>query len=208
MSRSQVVVVSTGCANIASVMAAFSRFGVVAEVASEPQRILDAQAVVLPGVGHFEAGIRCLRRGGLDQSLLQRIELGRPLLAICLGMQLLCDASDEAPGERGLGVIPGRVSRFDNQLRIPQMGWNRIAPVNAPECFESGDVYFANSYRLAETPPGWSAAIAEYGEPFVAGLERGGLLACQFHPELSGRFGLELLKRWLLKSQVMENAPC
>ena len=97
----------------------------------------------------------------------------------------------------GLGAIPGRVTRFTGEPRVPQLGWNRISAGGDCRLLTDGHAYFANSFRLQEPPRGWSAAVADHGGPFVAAVERGPVLACQFHPELSGPFGLELISRWL-----------
>jgi len=131
------------------------------------------------------------------QALAERVRQGAPTLAICLGLQLLCEDSEESPGEAGLGVVGGTVSRFPDGLKVPQLGWNRIEPDPACRLLRPAHVYFANSYRLPAAPSGWDAARADYGGPFVAALERGAVLACQFHPELSGPEGLALLRRWL-----------
>jgi imidazole glycerol phosphate synthase glutamine amidotransferase subunit len=162
-----------------------------------PADVAAADRVVLPGVGTAAAAMDRLEADGLVEPLRERIADGRPTLAVCLGLQLLCDSSDENPDRRALGVVRGHVTRFEGGLRVPQLGWNRIVP--QPECrlLKEGYVYFANSYRLEDAPEGWAAAMAEYGGPFVAAMERGAVLACQFHPELSGRFGLKLLSRWL-----------
>ena len=127
----------------------------------------------------------------------RRVESGRPTLAICLGLQLLVDASDEAPGQPGLGVISGRVGRFPSGVKVPQLGWNRVMAEPSCRLLGSGTAYFANSYRLEGIPEGWSAATSEHGGTFVAGLERGAVLACQFHPELSGEWGEGVLRRWI-----------
>ena len=93
-------------------------------------------------------------------------------------------------------------------MRVPQLGWNRIVPRDDAGMLREGYAYFANSYRLADAPSGWRAAFSDYGGPFVAAMERRGVLACQFHPELSGRFGLDLIARWLETSMVGKEAPC
>jgi len=196
----EVVIIKTGSANLASVMAAFARLGIGARLTDRAGEVTDAPLVVLPGVGAFGPAMATLRGNGLVDSIADRVERGRPLLAICLGMQLLCEASEESPGERGLGVVPGIVKRFAATLRVPQMGWNAIEPDEAAAVLEAATVYFANSYRLATVPPlssGWATAMCCYGEQFVAGVERGPVLACQFHPELSGPAGRSLLQRWL-----------
>lgn len=190
-------VVPTGVANLASVAAAFARLGAPLVRCRSAAEVGDAAALVLPGVGHFGAAMQALQRDGLLAALRQRLAAGRPTLGICLGMQLCCAGSDEAPAALGLGLVPARLCAFAAGVRAPQMGWNRIAAAADARLLRSGAAYFANSYRLAAAPGGWSAATAEHGGSFVAGLERGAVLLCQFHPELSGEFGSALLQRWL-----------
>jgi imidazole glycerol phosphate synthase glutamine amidotransferase subunit len=149
-----------------------------------------------------------LRKSGLGEAIVARIESGAPTLAICLGMQLLCSASEEAPEASGLDVVSGRLRRFPNSVRTPQMGWNEVAPEPACELVAPGHAYFANSYRLSEAPAGWSLAWTNHGGPFISALERGAVLACQFHPELSGRWGLDLLDRWLARATAAREVRC
>jgi imidazole glycerol phosphate synthase glutamine amidotransferase subunit len=139
-----------------------------------------------------------LARGGLGEAIVARVQADRPLLAVCLGLQLLCEASEESPGVRGLGLVSGTVRRFAGDVAVPQLGWNRVMPVRCALVRE-GHAYFANSYRLAALPDGFSGAMADHGGPFVAALERSALLACQFHPELSGAWGQALIERWLAR---------
>jgi imidazole glycerol phosphate synthase glutamine amidotransferase subunit len=192
-----VAVVRTGVANLASVLAGLRRAGAGAVAVDDARDIADARRVVLPGVGSFAVAITQLRTLELVEPLTRRIHEGRPTLAICLGMQLLGSGSDEAPAEKGLGIWPQRAERFDAPVRVPQLGWNVVTP--DPECdlVQCGYAYFANSYRFVEAPVGWNRACSDHGGRFVAALERGGVLACQFHPELSGTWGTALLRRWL-----------
>lgn len=201
----EVLIVPTGTANVASVRAAFARLGVRAELCSEPAAIARAQRVVLPGVGTFAAAAECLDALRLRDVLVERIRTGRATLGICLGMQLFCEASDESPGVDGLGIVPERVGAFAGDLRVPQVGWNRVEPVGS-ELLQPGYAYFVNGYRLAHLPEGWSGALTDYGGSFVSALERGAVLACQFHPEISGAYGQALLERWLQRSE--EVVPC
>ena len=163
-----------------------------------------AERVVLPGVGAFGAAMDRLEADGLVEALRGRMDAGKPTMAICLGMQLLFDGSEESPGRSGLAVVPGTVQRFAGGVRIPQMGWNHIVADDTCGILQTGYVYFANSYRAVKTPTGWSAAAADHGGPFLAAIERGAVVACQFHPELSGAFGLALIRRWL----SIGGAPC
>lgn len=199
MSANDVMVVRTGTANLASVCTGLQRIGARPQLTNDPAAIENAHVAVLPGVGAFGAAMKPLRDAGLDNVLAERIRAGRPTLAVCVGLQLLCESSTESPGVSGLGVIPGRIERFPNSLRVPQLGWNRVV-ANGGSLVESGYAYFANSYRLPTTPPGWTAAHADYGGRFVAALEWGNVLACQFHPELSGVWGVALLRRWLTRA--------
>ena len=197
-----VPVVHTSAANVASVCAALERAGVRPELTRSPETCARAERLVLPGVGSFGAVAGALGRAGLLDVLRQRIAASRPTLCVCLGMQLLARDSGEAPGVPGLGVIDPPVRRFAATpgLRVPQLGWNRVTPEARCAMLTPGDAYFANSYRLTEAPAGWAAAWASHGGPFVAALERGGVLATQFHPELSGAWGAALIERWLERS--------
>jgi imidazole glycerol phosphate synthase glutamine amidotransferase subunit len=190
------IIVPTGGANIASVAAGLRRAGVEADVSSSAREIERAERVILPGVGAFGPAMERLRRDGCIDPLIARIQAGRPLLAICLGLQLLCRESEESPEVRGLGIIDARIDRFGPNIRAPQFGWNTVEADRSCALIHSGCAYFANSYKLAVVPDGWSAAWSDHGGPFVAALERGKVLACQFHPELSGEWGLALLQRW------------
>jgi len=190
-----VVILPTGTANLASVLAAFARLGAPTRVAREPAEVEHAERVVLPGVGTFGATMAGLRAAGLDAAIAERARSGAPVLAMCVGLQVLFEASDESPGE-GLGVLSGRVGRFPPAVRVPQFGWNRIEPEPGCRYLEPGHAYFANSFRILAAP-GCKVASAQHGETFVAAIERGPLLACQFHPELSGAFGHRLIARWL-----------
>jgi imidazole glycerol phosphate synthase glutamine amidotransferase subunit len=204
----ETVVVPTGTANLASVLVGLRRVGAAPRVSRDPDEVAAAARVVLPGVGTLAAAADQLRNDGLFEPLGERVRQGRPTLAICLGLQLLCEASDESPGFAGIGAIEGRVTRFPSEVRVPQLGWNRIEPGSGCRLLRGGHVYFANSYRLGLAPSGWRAAIADYGGPFVAAVERGSVLACQFHPELSGAPGLDLIRAWLAASEPTGGARC
>jgi glutamine amidotransferase len=196
MSMPEVVVVPTGTANLASVRAALQRLGARPILAEGGAMVAEASHVVLPGVGSFGATMAGLRAAGLDRALVERVQGGRPTLAMCIGLQVLFEASEESPEASGLGVFPGRVGCFPETVRVPQFGWNRIAPQAGCRFMTPGYAYFANSYRVVAAP-GCALATAEHGGRFVAALERDGLLACQFHPELSGAYGHALIARWL-----------
>lgn len=204
MSAATVIIVRTSVANTASVLAAFRRAGAAASLEDDPDAVRSAECVVLPGVGAFGAAMAALRTRCLDQAIRDRIQADRPTLAICLGLQLLAESSEESPDETGFGVVPDRATRFPSSLRVPQLGWNRVQPDAGARLLRAGDAYFANSYCLRECPAGWHASWADYGHRFIAAIERGAVLACQFHPELSGLWGIELLQRWMAGPVVKE----
>ncbi len=138
---------------------------------------------------------------GVDSVLRERVALGRPTLAICLGMQLLGTDSEESPGVRGVAAFSGSFARYRGTVRVPHIGWNRVETSPNTRILASGDGYFANSFRLEGVPAGWDAAWSEHDGAFVAGLERGAVVATQFHPELSGEFGAALIERWTLAAR-------
>lgn len=209
---SSVAIVRTGSANLASVAAAFNRLGAAPVVTEDPEVVRRAPAVVLPGVGAFGPALDRLREFGLDEAIRERARRCDPLLAVCLGMQLLCESSEESPGVAGLGIVPAHVVRFAGPERVPQMGWNQIHPgpqgEAGPRLLRPDWMYFAHSFRVAGLPPSWDGAVTNYGGPFVSALERGTLLACQFHPELSGAAGLELIRRWLALAEAPGARRC
>ena len=195
-----VTVVRTSTANLASVVTAFERFGCSVCTTADPGVVARADRVILPGVGAFAAARTAIDGHGLQDALRERMLRGSPTLGICLGMQLMAQGSEEAPGVAGLGLLDGVVQSYgeeDPELRIPQMGWNLVRPAEGCRIVGRGYAYFANSYRLATVTPGWLPVWSEYGGRFVAAVERGPVVACQFHPELSGAFGNTLLSRWL-----------
>jgi imidazole glycerol phosphate synthase glutamine amidotransferase subunit len=197
----RVPVLKTGSANLASVVAAFERLGAQPFVTIDEQDVRDSERLVVPGVGSFAAVITSLADNGLVEPLRRRLQSGRPTLAICLGLQLFAASSEESEGVRGLGVLPGRVRRLPDSVVVPQLGWNQVSADSECRLLDGGAAYYANSYCLEEAAPEWSVAWSEHGTRFVAALERGPVLACQFHPELSGRWGAALLERWMEASR-------
>jgi cyclase len=194
---SDVVIIDSGVANLASIAGAFRRLDAAVVVTADPAIARNAARLVLPGVGAFGTGMAALQSRGLDTVIRDHASRGTPILGICLGMQMLCDASDETPGLAGLGVIAGTCHRLPSHVRIPHLGWNSVTPEPEARLLTPGIAAFANSYALREGPAGWTTAWTTHGVPFIAALERGPTLACQFHPELSGAFGAALLERWL-----------
>ena len=155
------LVIGTGTANTASVLAGLRRVGADPELTQDPRAVQQAERVVLPGVGTFAAARAQLdqqatgQTSSLAQVVQERVRAGRPTLAICLGMQLLFDGSEENPEVPGLGLIPGRATRFSETVRVPQLGWNAVEAARGCEILQSGYAYYANSYRLVPAAPGW-----------------------------------------------------
>lgn len=192
-------IINTSVANIRSLQAAFDRLELPWNLTESAADIESASHVVLPGVGAFAAAANAIDRLGLRDVIKARIsDPDRATLCICLGLQLLCNASEESPDAAGLGVIDATIQRFSNNVAVPQLGWNTVTP--SENCqrkyFESGEAYFANSFRLGVVPDGWDHATTDYDGSFVSSVWRGKTLACQFHPELSGRWGQNVLKAW------------
>ncbi len=194
MTRS-IAVIDTGVANIASVQSAFSKLGYETHFAQSDDEVFETNAVILPGVGSFAAGMAALNKLGFARALKLRAESSKATLAVCLGMQLLCESSEESPGVEGLGVLPVSIHRFGEHVRVPHFGWNQVS---SPSSFVGeGYAYFANSYRLEKAPYGWEVATCDHGGEFVAAVRHGSVLAAQFHPEISSTFGRHVLETWL-----------
>ena len=180
--------------NVESIRLAFARLGVEAEMVSTPAAVAGAERLVLPGVGAAGFAMQRIREAGLEQPLR---EYQRPLIGICLGMQLLFESSEESDA-RCLGLIPGRVGKMESGpgMPIPHMGWSRLADVADGIGLAEGDyVYFAHSYACPDGPA--TAAVADYGRRIPAAVRAGNLSGAQFHPERSGEAGARFLKAFL-----------
>jgi len=193
--------------NLRSVEKAFEKLGFEARVSADPCDIMTAEKVVLPGVGAFRDCINNLREGGFVEPLLEHVAAGKPLLGICVGMQMLFDESEEFGHHQGLGLIPGKVVRFPSgmvengeRLKVPHMGWNNVSLKNSPlfagikdGCF----LYFVHSYYCAAANPADVAASCRYGDvEFSASIWRDNIMATQFHPEKSQDIGLNIFKNF------------
>jgi glutamine amidotransferase len=193
----RVVVLDYGIGNLRSAARALVRVGARAELVTEPGAVRGADGVVLPGVGAFGRCAAALAETGLGPAALAAIEAGVPFLGICVGLQLLYDRSEEEPGARGLGVLPGTVMALDPSVKRPQMQWNRLErrPGAASGLLAGLEltpwVYFVHSYAPEETAA--TVATCEYGGRIVAAVETGAVWGTQFHPEKSGTVGLEIL---------------
>jgi glutamine amidotransferase len=203
-SKPEIVVVDYGLGNLRSVTKALEAVGASTQLTSDPRKIISAPGVVLPGVGAFSAGMRNLEALGLVPAIQERIATGRPLLGICLGLQLLLTVSEEHGLHEGLDVIAGRVVRFDGELKIPHMGWNTIKPARqspAAALFEGipddSFFYFVHSYYVVPDDKNVIAATTEYGIEFTSAVAKDNLFALQFHPEKSGDLGLKILENFV-----------
>ncbi|MDH5761675.1 MAG: imidazole glycerol phosphate synthase subunit HisH [Nitrospinota bacterium] len=198
-----IAIIDYGMGNLRSVQKAFEAVGADAVVTSQPQAILDADSVVLPGVGAFKDCMDNLDRLGLIDVVHKSIQSGKPFLGICLGLQLLFEQSIEFGTVAGLGILPGKVMRFhldDPSLKVPHMGWNTLN-INKPSpLFESADAhpyyYFVHSYYVVPDNPDMVATTTEYGIEFVSGIQHDNIHAFQFHPEKSQTQGLAMLEKF------------
>ena len=202
----KVAVVKTESANLASVIAGLRRAGAEVKLTEDSGDVESYDYVVLPGVGALGAAKARLDALGMVEVLRNRAQSGRPLFAVCVGLQLLLEGSEESSGVPGLCAVGGFAQRFPESVRVPQLGWNVVTAQPNTQYLVSGEFYFANSYRLIDPPQDCAVATAEHGGSFVAGFERRGLLACQFHPELSSKVGAEVIHRWLTHS--LEASAC
>ena len=192
-------IVDYGMGNLRSVQKAFEKLGHAAEICDQPSKLGDVDKLVLPGVGAFRDAIHEVRRREFVTPILDHLASGKPFLGICLGLQMLFDVSYEDGEWPGLGIIPGKVVRFQDQpgLKIPHMGWNQLQITGEPKLLANiprdAHFYFVHSYHVVPTDRSVVIAESEHGERFVAAIGRGNLWATQFHPEKSQKHGLQLL---------------
>lgn len=199
-----ITMIDYGASNIRSAQKAFEAVGATVEITSDPQMVLRAKQLVLPGVGAFGSGMMALREHELDSAVCKAVSSGTPLLGICLGMQFLFEESDEMGRHLGLGLIPGRVERFelaDQELKVPHMGWNQIDHEEGHPLLRdipSGShAYFVHSYYCAPSQEKDIVATTRYGILFTSVVSRGNIHGIQFHPEKSQKRGLQLLRNYL-----------
>ena len=197
-----IAIVDYNAGNLKSVEKAMLYLGQKVLVTSRPEEILSADKVILPGVGAFGDAMKNLTAAGLDTVLREVSDRKKPLLGICLGMQLLFEESEESPGVKGLGLLPGLILRIPAApgLKIPHMGWNNLKINSGKSLYrsvpDSSYVYFVHSYYLKANDPEDVAARCEYGVTIDASVESGNLYGCQFHPEKSGDVGLKILSNF------------
>ncbi len=204
-----IAIIDYGAGNLQSVEKALRHIGCPCQVADSPAQLAQAQAAVLPGVGAFGQAMAALEQRGLDRAIREFVDSGRPFLGICLGLQVLFESSEESPGVKGLGLLPGKILRLpgDRGLKIPHIGWNSLE-VGRPGWLLKGlepepYVYFVHSYYL-QAQGDVVTATAQYGCQIHAAVEQGNLAACQFHPEKSGSTGLGILRNFAEKAKAQQ----
>lgn len=195
-----IAIVDYGMGNLRSVQKALEHLGAEAVMTRDAQEIRRASHVILPGVGAFGDAMRYIRKYDLYGVLRETAEGKRPLLGICLGMQLFFESSVEMGEHEGLKLLPGRVVPLQDAPKVPHMGWNDLQ-IRDTEMFEglSGEtyVYFVHSYCYADTGSGHAAAVTEFGRPFVSAVRRDNIWGMQYHPEKSGAVGMQMLRNFL-----------
>lgn len=202
-----IAIIDYGMGNLRSVQKGFEKVGFEAVVTSEPKTVLEADRVVLPGVGAFRDCMKNLEEGGFIEPILRVIREGRPFLGICLGLQLLFTESEEFGLHAGLNVIPGRVVRFPEgmkengeELKVPHMGWNQVSMKCRPPAFEGipdgSSFYFVHSFYVKPEDPSVVATTTDYGIEFCSSVWKENIVATQFHPEKSQEMGLSILKNF------------
>lgn len=199
-----IALIDYGMGNLRSVEKALQKAGASPRRIEDPRALARARAVVLPGVGAFGDAVRELRRRGLFDAVRRAVRDGMPYLGLCLGLQLLFDRSEEAPGLRGLSLLPGKVVRFKGPLKVPHMGWNSLRPEKPSGGLllkgipEGTYYYFVHSYyAVPEDPAACLSATTQYGRRICAAVEQGNIFATQFHPEKSQAQGLRLLRNFV-----------
>ena len=193
-------IIDYGVGNLFSLRSSFAAIGAEAFVSGDAGELAKADRLILPGVGAFGDAAQKLRESGLDAFVKEQAAAGKPLMGICLGMQLLFEKSYEYGEHEGLGLLKGRVvgmnGRLPGELKIPHMGWNALRLTKPARLLEEGSfVYFVHSF-YAEGCDDSIAAVTDYGIPITAAVEQGNVFGCQFHPEKSGNVGLAILKKF------------
>lgn len=201
-----IVVLDYDVNNLRSVVRALAAGGTTAVLSKDPDEVRRAERVMVPGVGNFGQAEKNLRTSGLGQAVRDVAAAGRPVMGICLGMQLFFESSEEAPGQPGLGLLPGTVRRFRTTLPVPHVGWASVAPTEAGEghpvlapLFHGEPKYFyhVHSYHPADLQRGEALATADYDGEFPTIVGKDNVLGVQFHPEKSQRAGIDLLARFV-----------
>lgn len=198
-----IAIIDYDAGNIKSVEKALTALGQTAVITKDKDTILHAEKVILPGVGAFGKAMERIRSYGLDTLIQEVVARDTPFLGICLGLQLLFDSSEEAPGIPGLGILRGKIQKIPDNAgwKVPQIGWNALTFPNSGRLFqgivEGAYVYFVHSYYLQAKDPEIVTATTEYVVNIHASVEKGNVFACQFHPEKSSEVGLQILRNFV-----------
>jgi glutamine amidotransferase/cyclase len=194
-----IALLNYGAGNVGSVFKAIEHLGHSAEVVDRPERLCAAEMIIFPGQGHFGTMMKALEERQLLKPLRDSLAGGTPFLGICLGLQALYEASDEAPEVPGLALLPGRVTQFQGVFKVPHVGWSQLEIRGRNGLFrgvaDGSFVYYCHSYYGPATKE--SSAVTHYGQTFAAGLEMKNTWGVQFHPEKSGEVGLKVLENFL-----------
>jgi len=190
-----IAIIDYGAGNLRSVKNALDALEVDSKITDNPEDIQNADRLILPGDGSFGYVMNSLQKKKLISPIRNFIKSGKPFLGICLGLQALFEESEESPGVKGLCILQGKVIRFQKG-KIPQIGWNKISPAKN-NIFREGYAYFVNSYYAVPEDKSVIASATDYYGKFASAVEYKNILAMQFHPERSGKFGIEILRRWL-----------
>jgi len=196
---SGLIVLDYGGGNLKSVTNILDKLRYTYNLTDKKEAILEADRIILPGQGHFGQFMESLNSKGLTDALTQKINSGTPFLGICLGIQVLFEESEEAPGVKGLGIFKGKVVRF-TQGKVPQIGWNELKITTNNTVLTNDYVYFVNSYHVVPENKQIISAFSSYYINFVASIEYKNIFAFQFHPEKSGEVGFEFFRRWIEKN--------
>ncbi|MCI5598478.1 MAG: imidazole glycerol phosphate synthase subunit HisH [Ruminococcus sp.] len=199
-----IAIIDYGAGNIQSVYKALKFIGADCKVTSDKDEILNADGAILPGVGSFGDAMDTMTKRGIKDTIIEYTKSGKPFLGICLGLQLLFPESEETPGVKGLDIFKGTITKIPNQnrtLKIPHMGWNNISIKQKNGIFKGIEgepyVYFVHSFYLKAQDKDIVAATTQYGVEIDAAVQKGNIIATQFHPEKSGEVGLKMLKNFV-----------
>ena len=197
-----IAIIDYGAGNLQSVKKAFDFIGAESAITNDPQVILSADKILLPGVGSFGDAMDSMQKNGLVETVKECALSGKPFLGICLGLQLLFEESEESPGVKGLGIFKGKIKKFssDMGLKIPHIGWNSLEIKQKDTLFkgipENSYVYFVHSYYLHAEDENEIATVTNYGIDFHSAVGKNNIFATQFHPEKSGDVGLQILRNF------------
>ncbi len=196
----KITIIDYGVGNLASVDNALEKLGIAHEISGDPEAIMSAQALILPGVGAAGQGMENLKSRGLDNLIVERVKAGVPILGLCLGMQLLMDLSEENEKVECLSLISGTAKKFHTKLKVPQMGWNQVEVLPNSKLLKSipsgSYFYFVHSYYCEPQDKNVIKGITDYDVEFCSVIEQDNIYGTQFHPEKSSDHGLQLLRNF------------